>query len=95
VRASMSKPEPIYLRWRGRDVHIHHDDLLLTRYSPVIATLQSAMTITSEVATLRLVMARERAYDVQVPDDGSEVRLRRGSRDRVSVSDSDGACTMA
>ena len=44
---------------------------------PVIATLQSAMTITSEVATLRLVMASERAYDVQVLDDGSEVRLRR------------------
>jgi len=29
------------------------------------------MAITREVATLRLVMARERAYDVQVPDDGS------------------------
>ena len=73
----MSKPEPLYLRWRGQDVRIRHDDRRLTRYSPVIATLQSAMTITTEVATLRLVMARERAYDVQVLDDGSEGRLRR------------------
>jgi hypothetical protein len=35
------------------------------------------MSITMEVATLWPVMARERAYDVQVLDDGSEVRLRR------------------
>ena len=73
----MWKPEPLYLRWRGKDVRIRHDDPRLTRYSPVIATLQSAMAITTEVATSRLVMARERAYDVQVVDDGSEVRLRR------------------
>ena len=73
----MSKTEPLYLRWRGKDVRVRHDDPLLSRYSPVIATLQSAMSITTEVATLRLVMARERAYVVQVLDDGSEVRLRR------------------
>ena len=76
-RASMSKPEPLFLRWRGTDVRIRHDDPRLTPYSPVIATLRSAMTITTDVATLRLVMARERAYEVQVLDDGSEVRLRR------------------
>jgi hypothetical protein len=35
------------------------------------------MSITSEVATLRLVRAQERAYEVRVLDDGSEVRLRR------------------
>jgi hypothetical protein len=35
------------------------------------------MLITTEVATLRQVMAVEAAYDVQVLDDGSEVRLRR------------------
>src|SRR5688572_12842516 len=52
ARASMSKPEPLYLRWRGQDVRVHHDDARLTRYSPVMATLQSAMTITTEVATL-------------------------------------------
>jgi len=33
--------------------------------------------ITTEVATLRQVMAMERGYGVQVLDDGSEVRLRR------------------
>ena len=70
-------PDQGYIPFRGRAVRIRHDDPLLTRYSPVIATLRSAMTIMSEVATLRLVMARERAYDVQVLDDGSEVRLRR------------------
>ena len=54
--------------------------LRLTRYSPVIATLQSAMTITTEVATLRLVMARERAYDVQVLDDGSGGQAAAGMK---------------
>ena len=73
----MGKPEPLYVRWRGKDVRVRHDDPLLGPYSAVIQRLQSAMTITTEVATLRLVMARERAYEVQVPEDGSEVRLRR------------------
>jgi hypothetical protein len=49
-------------RWRGQEVRIRHDDPLLTRYSPVIVTLQSALMITTGVATPRLVMARERAY---------------------------------
>jgi hypothetical protein len=31
----------------------------------------------TEVATLRQVMAMERGHDVQVPEDGTEVRLRR------------------
>ena len=35
------------------------------------------MSITTTVETLRAVMAREAACDVQVLDDGSEVRLRR------------------
>ena len=58
-------------------MRVRYDDPLLNRYSAVVQRLQSAMAITSEVATLRLVMARERAYDVEVLDDGSEVRLRR------------------
>jgi hypothetical protein len=73
----MSKPEPVYLRWRGQDVRIRHDDPFLTRYSAVVQRLDAAMTITSEVASLRLVMARELAYDVQILDDGGELRLRR------------------
>ena len=73
----MSKPEPLFLRWRGNDVRVRHDDPLLSRYSAVVQRLDAAMTITTDVATLRLVMARERAYHVQVLDDGSEVRLRR------------------
>jgi hypothetical protein len=35
------------------------------------------MAITTEVATLRLVLERATGYDVRVPDDGSEVQLRR------------------
>ena len=73
----MSKPEPLYLRWPSRYVRIRHDDPLLTRYSAVVQRLDAAMTTTREVTTLRLVMAQERAYDVQVLDDGREVRLRR------------------
>ena len=69
--------DPLTLRWRGRDVRIRHDDPRLNRYSAVIQRLQSAMTITTEVETLRLVLARETAYEVRVLDDGSEVRLRR------------------
>jgi hypothetical protein len=62
---------------RGKDARVRHDDPRLSGYSGVVMRLQSAMTITTEVATLRLVMARDHAYDVQVLDDGSEVRLRR------------------
>jgi hypothetical protein len=69
-------PEPIFVRWQGRQVRVRHDDPRLSRYSDVVTRLQSAMTITTEVATLRLVMAAETAYEVQVLEDGSEVRLR-------------------
>jgi hypothetical protein len=54
------EPDPLYVPIRGREVGVRHDDPLLTRYSPVIATLRSAMSITTEVTTVRLVMARAR-----------------------------------
>ena len=73
----MSTPEPLFLQWRSHPVRIRHDDPLLTRYSAVVQRLDAAMTITTEVETLRLVIAREAAYDIEVLDDGSEVRLRR------------------
>jgi hypothetical protein len=73
----MSTPEPLFLHWRSHNVRIRHDDPLLTRYSAVVQRLDAAMTITTEVETLRLVIAREAAYDIEVLDDGSEVRLRR------------------
>jgi hypothetical protein len=63
----VSKPEPLFVRSRGKDVRIRHDDPLLGPYSAVIQRLQSAMTITTEVATLRLVMAREWAYECRCP----------------------------
>ena len=46
-------------------------------YSPVIATLRSAMTITNRGRDAAAGDGREGDYDVKVLDDGSEVRLRR------------------
>ena len=63
--ASPEAPAP-YFRWRGQDVLIRWDDPLLNRASAVVQRLQqSAMTITTEVATLRRVMG---GYDVEVLD---------------------------
>src|SRR5687768_12167033 len=54
--ASPEAPAP-YFHWRGQDVLIRWDDPLLNRASAVVQRLQqSAMTITTEVATLRRVM---------------------------------------
>ena len=69
--------DPIYVRWLNKPVRVRHDDPRLSRYSDVITRLQAAMFITTEVGTLRQVMAMERGYDVQVLEDGTEVRLRR------------------
>jgi hypothetical protein len=54
----MSKPEPLYLRWRSWDSRIRHHLPPLSPYSAVIQRLGAAMTITTTVETLRLVMAR-------------------------------------
>ena len=48
---------------------MRHDDPRLNAYSAVVQRLQSALTITTEVETLRLGLARETAYDVRVLDD--------------------------
>jgi hypothetical protein len=69
--------DPIFLSWRGKQVRVRHDDPRLNRYSDVIVRLQAAMLLTTTVPSLRQVMAMERGYDVQVLDDGTEVRLRR------------------
>jgi hypothetical protein len=69
--------DPIYVRWLNKPVRVQHDDPRQSRSSDVVQRLQAAMLITTEVATLRMIMAVERGYDVQVLDDGSEVRLRR------------------
>ena len=75
----MPKPEPLYVPWRSRMVRVHHDDPSLRMYWPQTVRLIAAMTLATDVEGLRLVLATTIAdrYDVQVPDDGSEVRLRR------------------
>jgi hypothetical protein len=55
-------PAPITLRWRGRDVRIRRDDPRSNGCSAVIQLLRSAMTITSQVETLQLVVASETTY---------------------------------
>ena len=75
----MPKPEPLYVPWRGRMVRVRHDD---PTPQPVLADgdrLSAAMSLATDVEGLRLVLATTIAdrYDFQVPDDGSEVRLRR------------------
>ena len=70
-------PGPLTIPWHGREVRIRHDDARLNRYSAVVQRLAAAMTITTEVETLRLVLAREAAYDVRVDDDGRTIRLTR------------------
>jgi hypothetical protein len=77
--ATVSKPEPLYVPWHGRMVRVRHDDPTLRPYWPNADRLRAAMTLASDVEGLRLVLATTIAdrYEVQVPDDGSEIRLRR------------------
>ena len=58
----------------SQDVRVRHIDPHLSPYGDVIRRLEGAMTITTEVATVGRVMASGRVYEVDVPDDGSEVR---------------------
>ena len=64
---------------RGREVRVRHDDPSLKPYTPMATVLRSATSIASDVEGLRLVLASTvgERYRIKVPDDGSEVRLRR------------------
>ena len=64
TRATALTGAPITLRWHSQDVRVRHDDPRLNAYSGVVQRLASAMSITTEVATLRHVLARETAYEV-------------------------------
>ena len=72
-------PEALYVPWHGRMVRVRHDGPTLRLYWPNADRLRSAITLASDVQGLRLVLATTMAdrYEVQVPDVGSEVRLRR------------------
>ena len=75
----MPKPEPVYVPFRGREVRVRHDDPRLKPYTPMATVLRSATSIASDVEGLRLVLASTvgERYQIEVPDDRSEVRLRR------------------
>lgn len=65
------------LRWRGHEVR--HADPRLKPGTPMATVLRSATSIASDVEGLRLVLAStvgDRNV-IEVPDEGSEVRLRR------------------
>jgi hypothetical protein len=72
-------PDPVYVPFRRREVRVRHDDPRLKPYTPMAAVLRSATSIASDVEGLRLVLASTvgELYLIEVPDDGSEVRLRR------------------
>ena len=75
----MQKPEPVHVPFRGREIRVRHDDPSLRPYTPMAVVLRSAASIASSVDGLRraLVSSVGERYRIEVPDDGSEVRLRR------------------
>ena len=75
----MPTPDPLYVPFRGREVRVRHDDPRLKPYTPMAVVLRSAAGLASDVDGLRLVLASTvgERYRIEVPDDGSEVRLRR------------------
>jgi hypothetical protein len=75
----VQKPEPVFLPFRGREVRVRHDDPRLKPYTPMAVVLRSAASIASSVDGLRLALRSTvgERYLIEVPDDGSEVRLRR------------------
>jgi hypothetical protein len=73
------KPEPVFVPFRGREIRVRHDDPALRPYTPMATMLRAAASLASDVEGLRLVLASTvgQLYRIEVPDDGSEVRLRR------------------
>ena len=61
---------------------MRHDDPRLGPYMPMAAVVRSASSLASDVEGLRLVLetAVGAHYRIEVPDDGSDVRLRRLDR---------------
>src|SRR5688572_30216921 len=68
-------------------VRLRHDDPALRPYWPNTIRLGAAMSLATDVEGLRLVLATTIAdrYEIQVPDDGSEVR-RRGKAQPPTVA---------
>src|SRR5687767_9333000 len=77
--ATVGKPEPVYVPFRGRETRVRHDDPTLRPYMPMATVLRSAASLASDIDGLRLVLASTVGdrYRIEVPDDGREVRLRR------------------
>jgi hypothetical protein len=75
----MSKPDPVYVRFRGRETRVRHDDPSLKPNAPMATVLRSAASLASDADGLRRALETTVGdrYAIEVPDDGSEVRLRR------------------
>ena len=75
----MTKPEPLIVAWRGRQVRVRHDDPHLGPYTPKGAMLRAAIELASDVEGLRLVLTSTVGdrYRIRVSDDGSVVGLWR------------------
>ena len=76
----MRKPEPVYVPFRGREVRVGHDD----PYMPTAGRLRAIASLASDVDGLRRALETTvgERYDIEVPDDGSEIMLRRSSTGR-------------
>jgi hypothetical protein len=75
-------PDPVYVPFRGRETRVRHDHPTLRPYMPMATVLRSPASLASDVEGLRraLETAVGERYRVEVPDDGSEVRLGRIGR---------------
>ena len=75
----MNAPDPLIIVWRGRQLHVRHDDPCLGPYSSKGATIRSAIELATDVEGLRLVLTTTVGdrYRVRVSDDGSLVGLWR------------------
>ena len=75
----MRKPEPVFVPFPGREVRVRHDDPTLKPYTSPAAVLRSAANLAASVEGLRRALQTTVGdrYRIEVPDGGSEVRLRR------------------
>ena len=72
-------PDPVYVPFRAARSGSATTTRACGPYMPMATVLRSAAGLASDVHGLRLVLASTVGgrYRIEVPDDGSEVRLRR------------------
>jgi hypothetical protein len=75
----MGTPAPLVIPWRGRSVHVRHDDPRLGPHTPRAAVIISAAQLASSPAGLRLVLQATVGewYAVRVREEPLMIGLRR------------------